>query len=211
MIKHLLSPLLACALLITGCEPSEKVGDARPAEDLARSQSSGPSAEFMKTLNAARKGNANAQYWIGMHYDLSGVRLRRDQDYSEARKWFEKAAAQNKSSSLYMLGLYCEYGRGVPKDLSKAAEYYDRAANVRDYLAQLRLGKMYRSGIGVNRDLVQARKWMLLAKESSALQSAERQNELTGELELVTGLMTADEIESSARLARDFRYTSVPR
>lgn len=47
-------------------------------------------------------------------------------DYVEARKWFEKAAAQNDTHAQMVLGLMYEGGEGVKKDLAAAREWYDK-------------------------------------------------------------------------------------
>jgi len=42
------------------------------------------------------------------------------QDYTEAARWFSRAADQGYVSAQGALGDYYNYGRGVPVDLSKA-------------------------------------------------------------------------------------------
>ncbi len=53
-------------------------------------------------IKEAKKGNINAQYNLGiMYYEGIGVR----QNYSEAIKWYEKAAKQGDAVSQGVVGL----------------------------------------------------------------------------------------------------------
>ena len=62
---------------------------------------------------AAERGDANAQYNLGLYYaNGRGV----PQDDAEAVKWFRKAAEQGDASAQYNLGLFYASGRGVAQD-----------------------------------------------------------------------------------------------
>ena len=62
---------------------------------------------------------------VGMMYDLGhGV----PQSYSEAFKWFIKAAQQGEGVGQYNVGEALEYGRGVPQDDVAAYTWYSLAA-----------------------------------------------------------------------------------
>ena len=67
----------------------------------------------------AAKGNAAAQYTLGMRYATAdGVR----QDYREAMAWFRQAAEQGDVRAQAKMASWYSVGRGAPKDYSKA--YY---------------------------------------------------------------------------------------
>jgi TPR repeat protein len=82
------------------------------------------SAKELQTLHTqATKGDAKAQYNLGVLYDPGyGVHQLYDpehgvhQDYGKARQWYEKAAAQGHTGAQNDLGVMYAYGHGVPKD-----------------------------------------------------------------------------------------------
>ena len=65
----------------------------------------------------ADQGDPMAEFEVGRHYAVGdGVK----QDYSEAVKWFTKAAEQGHVRAQGMLGAYYMVGRGVPQDFEQA-------------------------------------------------------------------------------------------
>ncbi|MDR1275864.1 MAG: sel1 repeat family protein [Candidatus Accumulibacter sp.] len=83
------------------------------------------SIEFKVNHRAAMRGDAAAQYILGVLYQNGeGVR----KDYAKAAKWFKKAAEQGDARAQNNLGLLYAEGRGVPKDDAKAAEWLRKAA-----------------------------------------------------------------------------------
>ena len=90
-------------------------------------------------LEQARQGDAFAQYSLGRRYNLGdGVK----QDYTEAARWFSRAADQGYVSAQGALGDYYNYGRGVPVDLSKAYFWSYLAFAGGDEVSKLRLGRL---------------------------------------------------------------------
>ena len=65
----------------------------------------------------AERGDGAAQFALGAHY-ATGNEVK--QDYSEAARWFSKAAEQGHVTAQATLGAYYWAGRGVPQDLGKA-------------------------------------------------------------------------------------------
>ena len=87
----------------------------------------------------ASKGDAAAQYSLGMRYNLGdGVK----QDYPEAALWFTRAADQGHVRAQSALGDYYNYGRGVPTDVSKAYFWSYLAFAGGDEVSKLRLGRL---------------------------------------------------------------------
>ena len=75
--------------------------------------------DAMKKL--AKKGNAGAQNYVGMAYDLgSGV----GQDYAEAVKWYRLAAKQGHVDAQLRLGKMYGEGIGVKQDFTEAVKWY---------------------------------------------------------------------------------------
>ena len=62
---------------------------------------------------------------IGWMYDEgNGVA----QNYSEALKWYKKAADLGNDSAMYNIGSMYENGRGVIRNKSEAVKWYEKAA-----------------------------------------------------------------------------------
>lgn len=76
-------------------------------------------------LEKARKGNADAQYQLGILYLTGKGTL---QDFSEASKWFILAAEQNHPLAQYELGLLYQVGQGVEIDNEKSYMWFNLAA-----------------------------------------------------------------------------------
>ncbi|MDH4283979.1 MAG: sel1 repeat family protein [Gallionellaceae bacterium] len=73
----------------------------------------------------AEKGDAEAQYKLGLHYaDGRGV----TQDHKEAFKWFKKSAKKGNANGQFELGYLYETGKGVEKDQKEATYWYKKAA-----------------------------------------------------------------------------------
>lgn len=61
----------------------------------------------------AEKGNAEAQYVVGMMYRAGrGV----ERDDNEAKKWYQRASEQGQPMAQFYLGWMHARGKGVPKD-----------------------------------------------------------------------------------------------
>jgi len=72
----------------------------------------------------AEKGEAKAQFVLGLKYDTGkGV----PQDYAEAAKWYRKAAEQGYAEAQFNLGTMYDEGRGVRQDYAEAAKWYRKA------------------------------------------------------------------------------------
>lgn len=92
------------------------------------------------------------------------------EDYTQAFKWYRKAAEQGNASAQVNLGAMYAEGRGVPQDFREALSWYHKAAKQGDDAAAFNLGVMYVEGQGVARDLRKAMKWYR--------QAADRENAL---------------------------------
>ena len=85
----------------------------------------------------ARKGNAKAQYNLGLVY-TTGQAVQKDERI--AAQWFHKAAEQGLIDAQYRLGLLYHTGRGVEPSMQEAAHWYRRAAEQGNRQAQFDLG-----------------------------------------------------------------------
>ena len=99
----------------------------------------GENGTFHQLIERAKEGTPAAQYSLGMRYNLGdGTK----QDYTEAARWFSRAAEQGHALAQGALGEYYNYGRGVPADLSKAYFWSYLAFAGGDEVSKLRLGRL---------------------------------------------------------------------
>ena len=111
---------------------------------------------FNAMKKRAEQGDADVQSALGAEYWAAN-------DYSEALKWFRKAAAQNQDSAQYALGLMYQNGRGVGRDEKEAMRWFHKAAGNGHAASQFELGACYYEGSGVLKNKVEAYKWFDLA------------------------------------------------
>ena len=111
---------------------------------------------FKKFRQAAEKGYANSQYWLGEMYANGEGTARND---TTAIEWYTRAAEQGVPGAQNNLGEMYESGYIVPKDDAKAFELYTQAAATYGYgKAQYNLGEMYYHGRGVPKNYEEALK-----------------------------------------------------
>lgn len=63
-------------------------------------------------------------------------------DYSEAAKWFRKAAEQGHARSCFKIGWMYEHGEAVPEDKDKAGKWFLKAAEQGHAKSQVRLAQL---------------------------------------------------------------------
>ncbi len=91
------------------------------------------------TLFSKINNNPTAQNNLGVMYEKGkGV----SQDYSEAVRWYRKAAEQRYAYAQCNLGYMYEKGKGVSQDYSEAVGWYRKAAEQGFKLAQDRLKEL---------------------------------------------------------------------
>lgn len=74
------------------------------------------------------------------------------QDFSKARKYFERACGLNNGGGCSNLGVLYQNGQGVEKDLIKAAYFYSKACELKEGDGCGALGALYYNGDGVKQD-----------------------------------------------------------
>ena len=118
--------------------------------------------DFRETLQAAERGNTQAQFNLGwMYAEGRGVR----QDDAEAVRWYRQAAAQRYAQAQYNLGWMYANGRGVRQDDAEAFRWFRQAADQGYAQAQTYLGVMYAEGRGVRQDDAEAFRWFRQAAD----------------------------------------------
>jgi TPR repeat protein len=155
---------------------------------------SGDYATALKEFRSlADKGDAGAQYNLGLMYDNGdGV----TQDYNVAASWYKLAAEQGLAEAQYELGLSYDIGQGVTQDYKTAFKWYRLAAEQGHANAQFNLGQMYTNGLGVTRDNTRAYMWWHIA----ASQGHERADVYRSRVEK---LMTPAQLEKARQLVRE--------
>ncbi|MDE7135473.1 MAG: sel1 repeat family protein, partial [Muribaculaceae bacterium] len=86
-------------------------------------------------------------------------------DYTEAVKWYLKAAEQGDVRAQKSLGRMYENGQGVTQNYTEAVKWYRKAAEQGDAAAQYNLGDMYKYGYGVYQNSQEAVRWYRKAAE----------------------------------------------
>jgi TPR repeat protein len=116
----------------------------------------------------AEEGDPKQQHLLALFYSLcffqsSRWKESRLQDFTEAAKWFRRAADQGYAPAQFNLGWMYHNPYltvpGVATDQAEAAKWFRRAADQGYTPAQFNLGWMYDSGVGVAQDHFEAVEW----------------------------------------------------
>lgn len=113
---------------------------------------------IMKGTEFAGK-TASQLYSVGEDYYYG--RNGKSQNYTEAVKWYEKAAGKGDISSCYSLGFIYNNGKGVLKDSLRAMTWYEKAAKQGHAGSQNNLAVIYYYA----KDYSSAFKWFKLAAD----------------------------------------------
>ena len=133
------------------------------ADQLFQRASKGDQTSLRQLQTRAEEGDARAQSNVGlMYYEGEGVQ----QNYTEAVKWFRKAANAGDGQAQTGLGLAYYEGRGATRNYAEAVTWYRKAADQGMGAAQCNLGLMYYQGEGVAEDYGEAIKWFRKAADA---------------------------------------------
>ena len=144
--------------------PAQVATAQKLAREWAKKYGQGVTSDNAETLRgrrqAAARGDAGAQFSLGVTYDMGEGRA---QDYGTALKWYRQAAARGHAGAQRNLGAMYGKGKGVLQDHANAAKWFRKAAAQDDAAAQFNLGLMYGDGHGLAQDIVRAHMWLNLA------------------------------------------------
>jgi TPR repeat protein len=119
-------------------------------------------SDFAELSAQAAQGNTEAQFKLGVRYHYGeGV----PQNYSEALKWFQKAAGQSFAPAQSELGYMHEQGHGTVVNYDEALKWYRKAADQGLPMGMNNVGAMYDQGRGVPQDLGESAAWFRKAAE----------------------------------------------
>ncbi len=175
VMRAFIAICVGVGLLLSGPAPVA----AGTLEDAEAASRNGDYATALRLyLSLAEQGNAKAQNEVGFLYYFAAwgaeQNLRRAKqklpgmgvapDYTEAVKWYRRAAEQGDAHGQFCLGNMYHDGKGVAQNYVEAAKWWRRAAEQgKDSLAQYQLAGAYAKGEGVPKDFVRAYMWLNLA------------------------------------------------
>ena len=151
----------------------------------------------------ADHGDADAQFWLGLRFANAQGET---QDYTQAARWYLKAATQNHAMAQFNLGMMHSSGQGVSKDSAQAVMWFTKAAVQGDPAAQFNLGLTQRFAIAGAPPLdavefrIEAYKWFHLAATKGYLGAKIASETLTHD-------MTLDDVAEGSRRAAAFVVT----
>jgi len=124
--------------------------------------SSARAGEVDPLQTRAKLGEVKAQVQLGEKY-IRGEGV--PQNYTEAYRWFAKAAERGNPAGQYRIGQMYAQGLGVLRDDAEAVRWYFLSAEQGYPDAEYELGEMYMDGRGVLRNEAEAGKWYRKAAE----------------------------------------------
>ncbi len=140
----------------------------------------GASGDFASIKQKAEAGDAEAQFALGLVYDLG---LDVTKNYAESGKWYLKAANQGLAEAQFKLGVrYFEFGKKAKENYTSAFSWFFKAANQGISEAQFNIGLMYQLGRGVQTNKLEAYKWYNIAAAQGFTKAAAARDLLGGEL-----------------------------
>lgn len=92
-------------------------------------------------------------------YYNKGKEYFNNKNYTEAVKWYRKAAEQGLADAQFSLGDCYLEGEGVTQNMTEAVKWFRKAAEQGLADAQFALGACYQSGTGVTQNIAEAKKW----------------------------------------------------
>ncbi|MCQ2140532.1 MAG: outer membrane beta-barrel protein [Bacteroidales bacterium] len=116
--------------------------------------------ELQKKANA---GDAESQFTLAMAYYNGDAGLTKS--YTEAVKWFKKAAAQNHAVACYNLAVSYKKGYGVTANPNEAMKWCRKSAELGFDVAQYDMGRYYEDGELVKKSGAEVVKWYTKAAE----------------------------------------------
>ncbi len=116
------------------------------------------------TIKAAKQGNKEGQYNLGLAYQLGLGNLPISPII--AFEWFLSAAKLGEMNAQYETAVAYQYGRGTTRNFEQSRHWYLMAAEQNHSRAQNNLAVLYGEGLGVNTDRTQAMKWLIKAADN---------------------------------------------
>lgn len=123
-------------------------------------------ADIKRFLPAAKRGDAHAQYEMGVIADICARPPDLHFDVGDSLDWYAKAAASGYAAAQLRLAEAYEVGRRVAKDGAKSLYWYEKAADQGEVGAMRNVAEAYAEGKGVTKDVPRAVQWYRRAAEA---------------------------------------------
>lgn len=127
---------------------AEEIDDA-----IALYQSGDHDAAFEAFSGLVAQGNGDAMFYIGQMYENGEGK---PQNFSNAIRWYRRAAAQEHAEAYFRVGQMFENSVGVPRDFGAAFDAYSAAADLGHQEAELKMAEFYARGLGTYPDVAHA-------------------------------------------------------
>ena len=121
--------------------------------------------DFENTVKMAEQGDAEAQRYLGLMYELGSSENGIAKSLKTAVQWYRKSAEQGNANGQTLLGYMYKDGLGVSQDHKTAVQWFRKAAEQGEATAQNSLGTMYGRGLGVSQDHKTAVQWFRKSAE----------------------------------------------
>ena len=79
--------------------------------------------------------------------------------YENAFQYYLQAAERKNVDAMFKVGVFYDYGYGMPTDYAKAIEWYQKAADLGHTVAMNNIGAKYDNGEGVEQSTEKAKEW----------------------------------------------------
>lgn len=126
-MKRLRLAILACTLAVTGVASAGPVEEGRLCLRGAEGVPANLPRAFELFSAAAKKGDAQAAYYLGMMYQ-NGMAVARDM--KAAARWLEFAAKRQTPAAMFALAKLYLSGEGVKRDDIAARRWIEKAADL---------------------------------------------------------------------------------
>jgi hypothetical protein len=195
----ILLALTGWGLFLIGCVPGTQAAE----QTLSVTNLAEMSAAEIRAW--AEKGEAAAQNYLGAMYSSGKDANGKDvlQDFTEAVKWFRKAADANFPLAQLRLGEMYKKGQGIPADMIEAIKWFRKAAEHGDADAQYEVGMACYSGLDVPKDLVEAYKWLSLGAAAGNVAAGPFRN-------ICKRNSTPEQLAKARRLVEEFKPAKEP-
>jgi TPR repeat protein len=140
---------------------------AHPFDQQKNPEVTGIKLQLLDTTLATRAcERAVADFPDALRFPLQlGRGYEKAKRFSDAHRWYLKAADLGNAQAMHNLGFQYATGQGAPRDYVEAHRWFNKAAALGNAPAMLRLGELYANGIGVPRDYGEARRWFIQAAD----------------------------------------------
>lgn len=151
MKRGLVIGLILTACLLAGCGKTDKKETKETVKEVAKQEVSDYSQLSIKELEVLGADNdEEAMMELANRYDYGSEDC--EQDFTEAKKWYESAGEVGNTDALCVLGYYALNGITQDVDLDQAADYFQTAIDAGSERAYVGLARTYLAGYGDEAD-----------------------------------------------------------